>query len=103
MFFNPYNQAELWVTSFGHGLMVGSTKSLPGTLQINGSAMKQNGTVVLTLQPATPGASYALQSSTNLANWAAVGTNAAASNGVVQFNDTNAGGISRRFYRSQSL
>ena len=103
MFFNPYNPAELWVTSFGHGLMVGSTQSLPGTLQINGSALKQNGTVVLTLQPATPGASYALQSSTNLANWAVVGTNAASTNGVVQFNDTNTGGITRRFYRSQSL
>jgi hypothetical protein len=103
LFFNPYQPAELWVTSFGHGLMVGSTQSLPGTLQINGSTLKQNGSVVLTLQPVTPGANYALQSSTNLAAWTAVATNAAGSNGTVQFNDPGAGATPRRFYRSQSL
>ena len=103
IFFNPYNLAEMWVTSFGHGLMVGNTGSaaspLPGTLRINASGLA-GGPVVLTLQQATPGANYVIQSSTTQSNWASFGTNTAGTNGVAQFNDTNAGGVARRFYRA---
>jgi hypothetical protein len=103
VFFNPFEPSEMWVVSFGHGLMVGSTASLPGTLQLSAATLKQSGIVTLTLQPVTPGESYALLGSTNLSNWTSLATNLAGSNGVVQFTDTNAGGLSRRFYLGQGL
>ena len=103
IFFNPYVPSEMWATSFGHGLMVGSTVagSQPGTLSLDVTTLLANGTVVLTLQQGTPGAAYAIQASTALSNWVALGTNSAGTNGVMQFNDTNAGNFSRRFYRGQ--
>jgi photosystem II stability/assembly factor-like uncharacterized protein len=105
VFFNPYKPSEIWVTSFGHGLMTASTVSasgsLLGTLQLDATALGPNGTVALTLQQATPGASYAIQVSTNLSNWVSLTTNMAGTNGVLQFNDTNAGGFTQRFYRGQ--
>jgi hypothetical protein len=103
VFFNPYQPSEIWVSSFGNGLRVGSTLSQSGTLQLNSASWKSNGTVALTLQSATPGASYALLGSTNLTNWIALGTNTAGTNGMLQFSDTNAGGFTRRFYRSQGF
>ncbi len=41
VFFNPYQPTEMWVTSFGHGLMVGSTGSLPGTLLLDATRLGQ--------------------------------------------------------------
>jgi hypothetical protein len=34
-----------------------------------------------------------------LSNWISLTTNMAGTNGMLQFNDTNAGGYSLRFYR----
>jgi hypothetical protein len=107
IFFNPYKPSEIWVTSFGNGIKVGSTVAgtvfAPGTLKADLSSWMQNGRVDLTLQQGTPGASYVIWASTNLTSWAALGTNVAGANGNVQFADTNAVGVARRYYRSQGL
>jgi len=99
VFFNPYNSAEMWVTSFGNGIRVGSTQSLPGTLQIR---PPQGGTAQINLQQASPGAVYSILESTNLVNWTSLGTSTAGTNGVLQFNDTGATN-SYRFYKSQAF
>jgi hypothetical protein len=99
VFFNPYNSSEVWVTSFGNGIRVGSTLSLAGTLQITAP---QGGTAQLTLQQASPGAAYSILESTNLAGWTLLGTTTAGTNGVLQFNDAAATN-SCRFYKSQAL
>jgi photosystem II stability/assembly factor-like uncharacterized protein len=99
VFFNPYNNSEIWMTSFGNGMRVGSTQSLPGTLQISAP---QGGTAQITLQQASPGASYSIMVSTNLLNWSSLGTNTAGTNGVLQVNDTGATN-SHRFYKSQAF
>ncbi|EEF60354.1 conserved hypothetical protein [Pedosphaera parvula Ellin514] len=107
IFFNPYKLSEMWVTSFGNGIKVASTvsagSSLPGTLKVDASSLKLNGSVSLVLQQGTPGAAYAVWASTNMTNWTSIGTNNVGVNGAVQFSDTNAGGFGRRFYRSQGL
>lgn len=99
VFFNPYDASQVWVTSFGNGIRMGSTLPLPGTLQITAP---QGGTVRLNLQQATPGAVYSILASTNLAHWTSLGTNTAGTNGVLQFNDTSATN-SPRFYKSQAF
>jgi len=99
VFFNPYNPSEIWVTSFGNGIRVGNTLSLPGTLQITAP---QGGTAQITLQQASPGAVYSILESTNLINWTSLGTNTAGMNGVLQFNDTTATNPCR-FYKSQAF
>jgi hypothetical protein len=99
VFFNPYNLSQMYVTSFGNGIRVGSTLSLPGTLQITKA---QGGTPQLNLVQATPGALYSILESTNLIHWTSLGTNTAGTNGVLQFNDTTATNSSR-FYKSQAL
>jgi hypothetical protein len=99
VFFNPYNASQIWVTSFGNGIRVGSTLSLPGTLQLTAP---QGGTAQLNLQQASPGALYSILESTNLVNWISLGTNTAGTNGVLQFNDTAATNT-HRFYKSQAL
>ena len=106
VFFNPYKPSEMWVTSFGNGLRMGSTTaptSLPGSLKIDASNLKPGGTISLTLQQTTPGASYAVLSSSNLSNWTSLSTNIAGTNGIVQFTDTNALNFPKRFYRGQGL
>ncbi|MDB6018855.1 MAG: BNR/Asp-box repeat protein [Pedosphaera sp.] len=104
IFFNPYKPSEMWVTSFGNGMEVWSTVSvLSGTVQVDTTTLQQNGVVGLTLQQATPGAPYAILGSTDLSNWTSLGTNSVGGNGTLQFNDTNAGGFLKRFYRSLAL
>jgi hypothetical protein len=99
VYFNPYNPAEIWVTSFGNGLRVGNTLSLQGALQIT---MPQNGTAQVSLQQASPGAYYSILGSTDLVRWAALSTNTTDASGALHFNDTNAASP-RRFYKSQPL
>jgi hypothetical protein len=99
VFFNPYNSSEIWVTSFGNGMRVGSTQTLPGTLQVR---PPQGGTAQITLQQASPGAAYSVLVSTNLLNWTSLGTNTAGANGVLQVNDTTATN-SYRFYKSRAF
>jgi hypothetical protein len=99
VFFNPYNPSQIYVTSFGNGIRIGSTLSLPGTLQITAA---QSGTAQLSLVQASPGAAYSILTSTNLADWTQLATNTTGTNGVLQFNDTSATN-SQRFYKSQSF
>ncbi len=99
IFFNPYNQSQMYVTSFGNGIRIGSTLSLPGTLQISSP---EPGTAQLNLVQASPGATYSILASTNLINWTPLATNAADTNGVLQFNDTTATN-SPHFYKSQAF
>jgi photosystem II stability/assembly factor-like uncharacterized protein len=98
VFFNPYNSSEMWVTSFGNGMRVGSTLSLPGNLSIT----TQGGILQINLQGGSPGASSSILESTNLFNWTSLGTNAAGTNGVLQFNATGATNT-HRFFKSQAL
>ncbi|MBX7103468.1 MAG: hypothetical protein K1X57_05280 [Gemmataceae bacterium] len=42
VFFNPYNAAEVWVTSFGGGLMVGSTSPTPTGTQVNDGSTQRS-------------------------------------------------------------
>jgi hypothetical protein len=99
VFFNPYNPSEMWVTSFGNGIRVGSTRSLPGTLRVTAPS---GGAAQIDLQQASPGAWYSIMESTNLSSWVSLGTNAADTNGVVQFSDP-AAGATCRFYKAQTL
>jgi hypothetical protein len=99
VFFNPYKLSEMWVTSFGNGIRIASTQSLPGTLLVTAP---HGGTAQISLQQASPGASYSILASSNLINWISLGTNAAGTNGVLQFNDNTATN-SWRFYKTQAL
>jgi hypothetical protein len=99
VFFNPYNASQMYVTSFGNGIRIGSTLSLPGTLQMTAFAP---GAAQLNLVQASPGATYSLLVSTNLTDWAPLATNTANFNGILQFNDTTATN-SPRFYKSQAF
>jgi hypothetical protein len=97
--FNPYNPAEVWVTSFGNGIRVGNTLPSPGTLQVG---PPQGGTAQLSLWQASPGAVYSILESADLINWTILGTNTADANGALQFNDNSATN-SHRFYKSQAF
>jgi photosystem II stability/assembly factor-like uncharacterized protein len=99
VFFNPYNPSEMWVTSFGNGIRVGSTLPSPGTLQLTAP---HGGAAQLNLRQATPGAAYSILASTNLINWTSLGTNTAGTNGVLEFNDP-AATSSHRFYKSHAF
>ncbi len=99
VFFNPYNPAQVWVTSFGNGMRVGSTESAPGTLALAGP---QAGAAQISLQAGSPGAAYVILGSTNLVDWTALGTNTADSSGAIQFQDSRATNA-WRFYKSQAL
>ena len=99
VFFNPYNTSQIWVTSFGNGIRIGSTQSLPGTLSITAP---KAGTAQISLEQASPEAAYSILASTNLINWISLGTNIAGANGAFQFNDAAATN-SYRFYKSQAF
>jgi hypothetical protein len=47
-----------------------------------------------------PQATYVIQASTNMLNWVAVSTNQLPPSGVMQITDSQAGTISRRYYRA---
>ncbi|MGO8701393.1 MAG: hypothetical protein ACLQVY_27220 [Limisphaerales bacterium] len=99
VFFNPYNPAEAWVTSFGNGIRVGNTQPLPGVLQ---ASLPRGGTAQLSLRQASPGAAYSILESIDLINWTILGTNTADANGALQFNDDSATN-SPRFYKSRAF
>jgi hypothetical protein len=48
----------------------------------------------------TPSATYITKASTNLVNWVSIATNTLPANGIVSITDTQASGLSRRYYRA---
>jgi hypothetical protein len=77
--------------------VVSLTIVLPNSTGVPGT----NGSVTLSLA-GTPGATYVLESTTNLYPldaWLPVATNTLGTNGVWQFGDTNAADFRQRFYR----
>jgi len=50
--------------------------------------------------PGAPGSNYIFQATTNLQSWMNISTNLADTNGVVQYDDTNAPFFDWRFYRT---
>jgi hypothetical protein len=56
-----------------------------------------NGTVILQAQ-GSPGEAFDIEASTNLLDWLDLGTFQADTNGLLQFDDTNAPGFPARFY-----
>ena len=101
VFFNPYNPLEIWVTSFGNGIRVGSTLLFVLAGIVATLTAPQGGVAQLTLEGATPGGVYSILESTNLASWILLGTNIANGSGVVEFSDPSAMTPSR-FYKSQA-
>jgi hypothetical protein len=74
------------------GTEIVTIKYSPVTLQ-----RRADGTVLLRAQ-GSPGESFDFQGSTDLLNWLDLGSMVADSNGVAQFQDTNASNYNRRFY-----
>lgn len=76
---------------------VSNETNAPTALQPLTAVYDANG-VSLTFSNAAPGATYYLQSSSNLTSWAGIITNVAGGS-LLQFNDPQATNLSRRFYR----
>jgi hypothetical protein len=96
VFFNPSQPAEMWVTSFGNGIRIANTQSLPGTLMLTPPSA---GSAQITLETASPNTSYTILVSANLATWTPLSTNTANANGAVQFTDSTSTNAAR-FYKS---
>jgi streptogramin lyase len=61
---------------------------------------QSNGTILLQAQ-GSPGESFDVQASTDLQTWLDLGTAIADTNGLAQFDDTNAPNFDWRFYTTQ--
>jgi hypothetical protein len=59
--------------------------------------MQTNGTVLLQAQ-GSPGESFDIQASADLRSWLDLGSATADTNGLMQFDDTNAANFPARFY-----
>jgi hypothetical protein len=90
------NNGNVYVTGYettaAGGTEIVTIKYSPVTLE-----RRADGTVLLQAQ-GSPGESFDLQGSTDLMNWLDLGSILADSNGVAQFQDTNASNYDRRFY-----
>jgi len=90
------NSGNVYVTGYETtavgGTEIVTIKYSPLTLQ-----RRANGTVLLQAQGA-PGASFDFQASADLQRWLDLGSVTADSNGLVQFDDTNASNYHARFY-----
>jgi hypothetical protein len=90
------NNGNVYVTGYettaAGGTEIVTIKYSPVTLQ-----RRADGTVLLQAQ-GSPGESFDFQGSTDLLNWLDLGSILADSNGVAQFQDTNASNYNRRFY-----
>ncbi len=78
----------MWVTSFGHGLMVGNARppASAGALQINAANYARNGTMQLTLPSAVAGAQYILSATSDFSNWTPLATQCCPATPTDQFN-----------------
>ena len=79
-------------TTAAGGTEIVTIKYSPITLQ-----RRSDGTVILQAQ-GSPGESFDIQASTNLLNWLNLGSVLADTNGLMQFDDTNAPAFPSRFY-----
>jgi hypothetical protein len=90
------NNGNVYVTGYettaAGGTEIVTIKYSPVTLQ-----RRADGTVLLQAQ-GSPAESFDFQGSTDLMNWLDLGSILADSNGVAQFQDTNASNYNRRFY-----
>jgi hypothetical protein len=90
------NNGNVYVTGYetlpGGGTGIVTIKYSPLTLQ-----RKPDGTVLLETQ-GSPGESFDIEASVDLLNWLDLGTVFADTNGLMQFDDTNAPNFPSRFY-----
>jgi hypothetical protein len=87
---------NVYVTGYetltGGGTGIVTIKYIPISIQ-----RQTNGTVLIETQ-GTPGESFDIQASSDLLNWLDLGTILADTNGLMQFDDTNAPTYPARFY-----
>jgi hypothetical protein len=87
---------HVYVTGYetlpGGGTGIVTIKYIPISIQ-----RQTNGTVLIETQ-GTPGQSFDIQASSDLLNWLDLGTILADTNGLMQFDDTNAPNFPARFY-----
>jgi len=87
---------NVYVTGYetlpGGGTGIVTIKYIPISIQ-----HQTNGTVLIETQ-GTPGEMFDIEASTNLQTWLDLGTVTADTNGLMQFDDTNAAHLSARFY-----
>jgi hypothetical protein len=87
---------NVYVTGYetlpGGGTGIVTIKYTPITIQ-----RQTNGTVLIETQ-GSPGESFDIQASSDLLNWLSLGSVIADTNGVMQFDDTNAPNFPARFY-----
>jgi hypothetical protein len=90
------NNGNVYVTGYDTtaqgGTEIATIKYSPVTLQ-----RQPNGTVILQAQ-GSPGEAFDIEASTNLLDWLDLGTFQADTNGLLQFDDTNAPAFPARFY-----
>ena len=90
------NNGNVYVTGYdttaAGGTEIVTIKYSPVTLQ-----RRSDGTVILQAQGA-PGESFDIEASSDLLNWLDLGSVLADTNGLMQFDDTNAGKFPARFY-----
>ena len=90
------NNGNVYVTGYdttaAGGTEIVTIKYSPVTLQ-----RRSDGTVILQAQ-GSPGESFDIEASQDLLNWLDLGTFLADTNGLLQFDDTNAPNYSSRFY-----
>jgi hypothetical protein len=90
------NNGNVYVTGYetlpGGGTGIVTIKYAPITIQ-----RQTNGTVLIETQ-GSPGESFDIQASSDLLNWLDLGSFLADTNGLMQFDDTNAPNFPARFY-----
>lgn len=76
VFFNPYNPAEIWITSFGDGLKLGiQSITLPlKLLSFSGNRIKDISTLHWTATDAEAGDSFIIERSTDAENFTSIGS-----------------------------
>jgi hypothetical protein len=94
--FSQDNNGNVYVTGYdttaAGGTEIVTIKYSPVTLQ-----KRSDGTFILEAQ-GYPGESFDLQASSDLQSWLDLGTSTADTNGLMQFDDTNAANYPARFY-----
>jgi len=94
IFFNPYNLNEMWVTSYGGGLMLGrQAEPQPMMCELASSKVAPTQLVV----EASSGQKLVLRASSDLVHWQDIATNTVTDT-FTEFTDPAAASSERRFY-----